>query len=86
MTNPDREQITMDMKCTKCGVTLRSQAFMAMMIDAGARTLDPSLCPEGGDHDFVSPETYCVESLARQAAKTGKREDLQAYLKERLNR
>lgn len=48
--------ITFDMKCTKCGVTLRRQAFLAMMIDAGVETLDPCLCPEGGDHDFNDDE------------------------------
>lgn len=46
------QSISFDDKCIKCGVTLRRQAFMAMMIDAGAQTLDPCLCPEGGDHDF----------------------------------
>lgn len=25
---------------------------MAMIIDAGAQTIDPSVCPKGGDHDF----------------------------------
>lgn len=45
--------ITFDTKCTKCGVTLRRQAFLAMAIDAGAQTSDPSECPNGGDHDFA---------------------------------
>ena len=44
--------ITLDMKCKKCGVTLRRQALLAMAIDAGAKTLDPALCPKGGDHQF----------------------------------
>lgn len=48
--------INFDTKCTKCGVTLRRQAFMAMMIDAGAQTLDPSECPKGGNHDFADEE------------------------------
>lgn len=48
--------ISFDDKCSKCGVTLRRQVLLAMMTDAGAKTLDPCLCPEGGDHDFVSPE------------------------------
>lgn len=47
------EQVTLDMKCLKCNISLRRQILMAMMIDAGAQTLDPCLCPEGGDHDFV---------------------------------
>ena len=49
--------ITFDTKCTKCGVTLRRQALLAMMIDAGAETLDPAECPEGGDHDFDESES-----------------------------
>lgn len=49
------EPITLDMKCSKCDITLRRQILWAMAIDAGAKTLDPCLCPEGGDHDFISP-------------------------------
>lgn len=48
--------VTFDTKCSKCGVTLRRQALLAMMIDAGAQTLDPCLCPEGGDHDFCDED------------------------------
>ena len=46
--------ITLDTKCIKCGVTLRRQMCLAMLIDFGnAKTsADPSVCPEGGDHIF----------------------------------
>lgn len=47
-------QIRLNDKCVKCGVTLRRQMLLAMMIDAGARTNDPCECPSGGDHDFQS--------------------------------
>lgn len=56
------EQITLDMKCSKCGIPLRRQILWAMMIDAGAKTLDPCLCPEGGDHDFVDNEAAKAQS------------------------
>lgn len=49
--------INLDDKCTKCGVMLRRQMFLAMMIDAGAQTLDPCICPKGGDHDFAQEDT-----------------------------
>uniref|UniRef100_A0A6M3JAJ3 Uncharacterized protein n=1 Tax=viral metagenome TaxID=1070528 RepID=A0A6M3JAJ3_9ZZZZ len=41
--------------CTKCGVSLRRQILFALMIDCGAKTSDPSECPQGGDHDFQPP-------------------------------
>lgn len=44
--------ITFNAKCKKCGTTLRRQLLMAMMVDAGAQTSNPSECSEGGDHDF----------------------------------
>jgi len=46
----------LDSKCKKCGVSFRRQALFAMMGDCGAQTLDPSECPEGGDHIFIDPE------------------------------
>jgi hypothetical protein len=49
-------QISLDDECAKCGVSLRRQILLALLIDAGAQTIDPSQCPEGGDHDFQSNE------------------------------
>ena len=48
--------VSLDDKCIKCNVSLRQQMLLALMIDAGAKTSDPSKCPEGGDHDFQSKE------------------------------
>jgi hypothetical protein len=59
-------RISLDDECSKCGVTLRRQALQAMMIDAGAQTLDPALCPEGGDHDFVGREKVGREKVGRE--------------------
>ena len=52
--------INLDDKCIKCGTSLRRQMFFAMMIDAGAKTLDPCKCPNGGDHDFQPEIEVCV--------------------------
>lgn len=40
--------------CTKCGMGFRRSLLLALMIEAGAQTCDPSECPgnNGGDHDF----------------------------------
>lgn len=51
-------QIRLSDRCSKCGVTLRRQALLAMVVDAGGKTLDPCICPEGGDHDFVDESEY----------------------------
>ena len=59
--------ITLDMKCSKCGVTLRRQMLLAMLIDAGAKTRDPCLCPEGGDHDFCDKDEYAEKMKKKQA-------------------
>jgi len=50
------ETINLNDICVKCGVTLRRQLLLALMIDAGAKTRDPTLCPEGGEHDFQKPK------------------------------
>lgn len=55
--------ITFKTKCTKCGTTLGRQALLAMAIDAGAQTLDPCLCPKGGDHDFADENEYPKDSI-----------------------
>jgi len=43
-------------KCTKCGESLGRSMLIAMAIDAGVQTTDPSECPKGGYHDFKPPE------------------------------
>jgi len=50
--------ISLDDKCSKCGVSLRRQMALALLIDTqGAKTLDPAVCPKGGDHNFTeSPQ------------------------------
>ena len=54
--------ISLDTKCRKCGTTLRRQMFFAMMIDCGAKTLDPCKCPNGGDHEFIEEEVQSSTS------------------------
>lgn len=61
--------MNLDTKCTKCGVTLRRQFLMAMMIDAGAKTLNPCICPEGGDHDFAEVDAKAQSKTSVTPAK-----------------
>lgn len=45
----------MSERCSKCGISLKRELLLALMIDhCGAQTnRQPHECPEGGDHDFV---------------------------------
>jgi hypothetical protein len=50
--------ITLDDICIKCGVSLRRECLIALMMDCGATSnKQPHECPCGGDHDFQSQET-----------------------------
>lgn len=41
------------LKCKHCGESFKRSLFYALMIDfAGAKTHDPSLCPDGSFHEF----------------------------------
>jgi len=61
------ERINLNDKCTKCGISLRRQIALALLIDTqGAKTLDPCLCPKGGDHDFAQEDVPAKAKLKKE--------------------
>lgn len=42
-----------EMRCRKCGENAEGLLLLALMIQCGARTRDPAVCPiDDGEHDF----------------------------------
>ena len=55
----------LNQKCTKCGALLRRALLLAIAIEFGAKTRDPNLCTDDGEHDWQPIDNAAGQHLTR---------------------